>query len=229
MTTIITVNHGTKRFIELCIKAVHLYTVGPFKHVIIDNGSDRDVIRMLEGFAKKKWIELIQRRLPKSSAGHALSLDWILKARTFDLVCLLDSDAHPCSSDWLNVLLKKMGGYSAVGCCHFRDANLLHPSTMIFKHSDYKDLKYPSFRITRTGFGFMDTGMIVCRKFVDNGRKLLPINREEMSKYTRHRWCGTRRELAHDVLDDQPVTLYDRETNAFFNHPSVWEAFKCVD
>jgi hypothetical protein len=227
---IITVSHDAKNFVELCIKAVHHYTKGEHLHLVIDNGSQLDALKLLRGFANKKWIQLIERKLSKNASGHALSLDWILKNYyNFGdkFVCLMDSDAHPSSHGWDVELLKRMEGHSAIGCVHFRDDKLLHPSTMIFKHAEYKRIGCPSFRIIKNQDGFMDTGMIVCKEMIKQGLKLLPMSREEMAQFVRHRWCATRRELVTgDKLDDQPTAKYDEETMAFLAHPSAREALQ---
>jgi cellulose synthase/poly-beta-1,6-N-acetylglucosamine synthase-like glycosyltransferase len=173
--TIITVNHDTKEFIDLCIKGVHRFTIGPYKHLIIDNGSKLDVIRMLGDYVKAGWISLIQRYVMKNAAGHAFSLDWILQHEPSELICLLDSDACPIKENWLQIMLDQMSAENAdaIGCSHFRDETLLHPSTMLFRYKAYAAVGKPSFRI-QGGSPFIDTGMVFCQKMKDAGMKMIP-------------------------------------------------------
>ena len=225
---IITVNHDAKRFIELCIKAVHLRTKLPYKHIIIDNGSKPDTINLLRTFSNKKWITLHERHIAKVASGHANSLDWILQNTKFDTVCLLDSDAYPVCNNWLNIMIDKMNKEKAnvIGCSHFRDESLIHPSCMVFKYEAYLKARKPSFAINKSG-KFNDTGMIVCQKIKDNGYKLVPINRlTEMQKLVMHRWCATRLETAKDNLDGRPKSEWLKETQEWFNNQLVRESLE---
>ena len=226
--TVLTVNHDAKRFIDLCIRAVHLRTHSVYEHVVIDNGSQPDVVDMLESFAAKKWITLIKRKLHKGARGHADSLNWILPTLKSEWICLLDSDAHPVMHNWLVVLDDKRlaAGADACGFAHFRDESLLHPSCMLFRLADYLRIGRPSFSIYKDRI-FWDTGMKVCQVMKDHGLKLLPLNRFDQS-LTRHRWCGTRIEnVRGDRLDGlHTKAAYDRETDKWFADPSAQEALK---
>ena len=225
MITIITVNHDTKDFIDLCIKGVHRFTTGQYRHLIIDNGSKLDVIRMLKGYEKLGWISLIQRSIMKNAAGHANSLDWFLRNQPSELVCLLDSDAVPVKENWLQILLDQMNaaGADAIGCSHFRDESLLHPSTMLFKYSAYAAAGKPSFAILG-GNPFIDTAMVVCKKMRDHGSKLLSIDRlTKMKELVYHKWKVTRFENAKFDIDGTPKAIYQREINEYLNQPMIKE------
>ncbi|MDP1713061.1 MAG: glycosyltransferase [Candidatus Nanopelagicaceae bacterium] len=223
--TIVTVNHDAKRFIELCVKAVHLRTKQPYRHVVIDNGSSLGVIHMLQQFGTKQLIQLLQRNVTKHAAGHAQSLDWFLhKPGTSGLICLLDSDAYPIVDDWLGILMKKLDGYGAVGCAHFRDESLLHPCCMLFRHEVWSSAGRPSFNIKKIGGKFMDTGMQVCKEMLKVA-KLNPIERTtEIGKLVRHFWCGTRIEAAlGDKLDGRPKAEWFKDVQKWFDDPRVKE------
>lgn len=226
-TTIITVNHDAIKFIELCIKSVHLFTRLPYTHVVIDNGSKKSVLSMLRKYEAYGWIRLIERSIPKTSAGHADSLDWFLHNNTdLEYVCLLDSDAYPAVVGWLQRLHNQMDAVDATGFPHFRDPSLIHPSCMLYKYSAYCTAGRPSFRIMRESpTVFNDTGMLVCKKMRDQGCIVRPMPR--INKYVKHRWCGTRIEVAGgDCLDEIPKSQFFRDTRRWFNDPEVIEILK---
>ena len=219
MITVITVNHDAHRFIELCVKAVHMHTKIPYQHMIIDNGSNPATIQMLTEFHNKGWIRLIRRNMPKMAASHAASLNWILFTPPSDLVCLLDSDAYPIRDDWLNYLIETMNTNhaDATGFAHFRDESLLHPSCMLFKYAAYQTSGKPSFSIVKRSDGLRQ-----------NGHKLIPISKEKLSEYVKHRWMATRFENAKgDKIDDIPKEVYRKETEEWFNDPIAQEILKC--
>lgn len=226
MITIITVNHDTPRFIELCIKAVHLRTRLPYKHLVLDNGSSQPTLTMLRKFKDRGWIELVQRRTNKCSRGHAEALDWVLSKRRFDLVCLLDSDAYPVDVGWLNNLYDQLQAQkaTAIGFPHFRDGSLLHPACMLFRFGDFVAAGRPSFHIQGTlKTKFWDTGMIVCREMRRRG-KLVPYG--GLGKLVKHRWCATRAELAGGRIDDTPIDKFRRASRNWFMEPCAVEALK---
>ena len=179
---------------------------------------------MLQKFANAGWITLIEHRLKKSAAGHATSLNWILKSWSgTNSICLLDSDAYPIKPGWLDFLLAQQPG--AIGCEHFRDTSLLHPCCMLFNYDDYQKANKPSFSIINEGEIFYDTAMIVGRELQKFGVKLQPLSREKLGEYVLHRWCGTRRENATgSYIDNTPKTDYDTETHVFLTTNTAKEA-----
>lgn len=224
--TIITVVHDAYRFTDLCTRAVHKRTPEDHEHIIIDNGSDPTCLAMLDDRASKGWITLHKRKQYKNSGGHAQSLEWFLyeKREASPLICLLDSDAYPVKEGWLTELYTRMKNENAdaVGCVHFRNDKLLHPSCMLFHREHLFIAGRPTFRIKKAKKKFYDTAMIACEALINKGFKLLPISREEMEDIVRHRWCGTRVENAKgQFLDDQSLEDYNRETALWFEHPST--------
>ena len=226
MTDIITVVHDARKFAELCIKAVHLRTSG-FRHIVIDNGSAQDTLKLLDQFAHAKLITLVRRSMPTSRFRYANSLDWILSNwNGSDQICLLDSDAYPVCAGWLEFLGQRVG--MATGCEHFRDKTLLHPSCMAFSYCDYVKAGRPSFKITgRLENNFRDTAMNVCIEMRRKGVELVPHSREVLSVYVRHRWCATRREIAVGPrIDDVSKTDYDIESSRFLSTEEAKEALE---
>lgn len=231
-TMIITVNHDAHRFIELCIKGVHLRTKDPYEHLIIDNGSQPITIQMLESFSKKHWIKLIRRNISKKASGHADSLNWILKTQIAEYICLLDSDAYPIRDDWFSFLMNTLNynNADAVGFPHFRDESLLHPACMLFKYQAFAECGRPTFYIRNSSGKFWDTAMIMGHKLKESGKKLVPIKNNILSEYVAHRWCGTRIENEHrPTLDGViPKDQFHRETEEWFKHNSAIEAIEHI-
>jgi len=225
--TIVTVVHDAFKFAELCVKATHRRTPEQHKHVIIDNGSGTSTLTMLRRYKNSNAIDLWERRLPKNASGHARSLNWYLYTLKPDteLVCLLDSDAYPVKSGWLTELYQHMEEQEAdaTGFPHFRDNTLLHPACMLFKMSAINHAGNPDWRISKRPDKFHDTGMIACTKMREYGAKLLPLSEEVMNGLVRHRWCGTRIEIAKNgVLDGHmPRDEYDQISSEWFSDESA--------
>lgn len=223
-TTIVVVTHDARRFIELCIKGIHLNTKGPYHFIVIDNGSEPRTIKLLSDYSSRGWFTLICRNIPKRSSSHAASLDWFFKNHKVEkFVCLLDSDSCPVMEDWLGKLHILLKDYDAIGCVHFRDEKLLHPSCMLFNYSSFLKAGSPSFAINGSLNGvFNDTGMTVCKRMISTGSRLLPLSREEMGKYVKHRWCGTRVEIAPgSKIDDYTKERFEKDTNTWFSDPNI--------
>ena len=225
---IITVNHDTPRFVELCIRAVHLRTKRPYRHIIIDNGSKHKTIKILDKFKRQGWIELYKRQIPKVSRSHAASLDWLLQLRVFGLVCLLDSDAYPVCEGWLGSLKQTLNvkNLSAIGYAHFRNEKLLHPSMMLFRYNHYMRCGRPSFAMNgNIRDNFNDTGMAVCKKLLQRGYKIKAINPNKANKLVRHRWSGTRFDIAiGNKINTIPKAEFRRRTRKWFSEKSAREA-----
>ena len=232
MVHIVTVHYNTPRFIELCIKAVHLYATVPYEHVVIDTGSRAKSLAVLKRY--HKWVTLIRRREREGPGAHARSIDWFLNGRrNLNMVCLLDSDAFPTQKGWLKTLLGRIhAGADATGFAHFRNKVLLHPACMLFKHSAYVKSGRPSFRIVGLGKSIEDTGMVVCEEMKKHGFKLDPINmdgpayrkRGFSGRMIEHRWCATRitRVPKNGKLDGKiPRENFERNSDSWFKHPAV--------
>jgi len=172
-------------------------------------------------------IELWERKLPKNSSGHARSLNWYLYQNKPDteLICLLDSDAYPVEEGWLTKLYQNMVDQEAdaTGFPHFRDESLLHPACMLFKYSALTHAGNPDWRISKRSDKFHDTGMIACDKMREYGAKLAPIPKETMEGIVRHRWCGTRIEIARNGILDGHLSKadYDKESDEWFSEESA--------
>lgn len=227
MLEIVTVNHDTPKFIELCIKGVKLRTKTPYRHIIIDNGSKKQTMEMLNSFAKNNIIKLIRRNMPRNSSSHANSLDWYLHNHNPSRVCFLDSDAFPIVDDWTNII-NNMVTADISGPSHFRDESIIHVSTMFFDYSVWKNSKKPSFKIM-SGKNFMDTGMAFCYEAIKHGFSVKSINRDKFQSIVRHRWCGTRvqnlkRNQKLDGIYSQKE--YYKVTQDWLSHPAVEETLK---
>ena len=217
MVKIVTVTHDAPRFINLCVRGVHHFTnPGSYRHVVIDNGSSPKTIGMLRKFHKDGWIDLRERSVPKNAKGHADSLDWFLQSvPSGEAICLLDSDAYPTCHGWLEELVKLLEGVSGVGYAHFRDNRLLHPACMLFRACDFITAGRPSCKIFKRPQGLCDTAMLVSEKLLEKGFKLRPLAAHEMP-WVKHRWCGTRVEIARGTIEKQPVAAFNASSDRWF-------------
>jgi len=228
MHTIITVNHGTPKFIELCVKAVRLRTQKPYRHVVIDNGSKRPIIQMLKQFQQDGWIQLIEQKNRKSATSHAKALDWFMTNSREQNLIFMDSDAYPVVEGWLGKIMNNSQA-AIIGPAHFRDESIVHVSTMIFERNTWSSSGSPSFRINNRRKIFIDTGMQFCYDAREKGFKIGAFPQEQFGKWVAHRWCGTRIEsLPKGKSLDGVYTQEqcDRATQAFLGSPSAVEVFK---
>lgn len=219
--TIVTVHHDTPRYIDLCIRAVKLFSTGDYKHVVVDNGSSLATVACLEQFARQGWITLYKRLVPKLSGLHGGSIDWFLQTnRNHDLICLLDSDAHPTRPDWLDFLRTNLGEAAATGFAHFRDEQLIHPACMLFRYSAFVAAGRPSFRLR--SHPLIDTAIVVCQAMRAAHQQLKPIPAPVLTEYVRHRWCATRvNSVPGTHIDDISKEMYFRESEDWFNQAIV--------
>lgn len=221
--SIITVNHDSPKFIDLCIRGVKLHTKCDYEHIVIDNGSQNLTLSILENFAKEGIITLYKRKLPKRSSSHALSLDWYLNKHQYsNTIVLLDSDAVPITDNWIQKI-RAMNQAHITGVAHFRDQNLIHPSCMMFPYDVYKNSKYPSFKISKIPY-FMDTGMKACINMKTTGYSISSISQHVMDNIVKHRWCGTRIECVQPgkKLDNiYSIDEYNNSSDEWFNHPEI--------
>lgn len=228
MHTIVTVNHGTPKFIELCVKAIKLRTKLPYRHVVIDNGSHRSVIKMLKQFHQDGWIQLIQQKNPRSATSHAKALDWFMAASKEKNLVFMDSDAYPVVDGWLGKVLNRSQA-DIIGPAHFRDESIVHVSTMIFERRVWNAAGCPSFRINNRGKVFIDTGMQFCYDARAKGFSIGAFSQQQFGEWVAHRWCGTR--IANLSKGQRLDGVYTQEhcsqaTQAFLSSPAAIEALK---
>jgi hypothetical protein len=229
--SILIVSHNTRRFTELCVKgAVKLSTAS--RVYVIDNGSSDGSLDFLARAASSGRLALLTRIAPRSAASHGSAIDmFIRKGITTDWLLLLDSDCLPMTHGFDRKLMEMASGYSVFGTQHFRDATLVHPSTMLIARDVIESpAGKVSFILKNRGGVITDTGMAFCSSVKSAGFRVLTISREAMSSFVKHRWCATRAEAARLAgnrnIDDKSLADFDKETESWLSDPMAQEVAK---
>jgi len=223
--TILVVNYNTPKFIELCLKSIHVNSITPHRVIVIDNGSTDGSLPYLKSLARSQRIHLVSRRTTLSASEHGRAFDQVLYKSGLiktPLVCTIDSDAYVAKRGWLQELDRQRKGHFAVGYEHFRDAHLLHPACMLIDYRELLSIGRPSFALTKKNGQFFDTGIVVSQTALRHGKKL--VGGRGLEALVPHRWCGTRIQRAgkDGVLDGHITpTAFAAENRKWFAKQDV--------
>jgi len=154
--TIVTVNWNTLHFLETLVDAVHARTTTRHHLIVIDNAStdgSREFLR------SRPDIESV---LLPVNIGHGRALDiGCARART-PHIALLDVDAFPITSDWLDRSFNQLDSGFKVSGAHL-SRNFIHPCFLVFRRDLLRNIGVGFAPIGRTSAGsdfglFLDVG-----------------------------------------------------------------------
>lgn len=175
--TVITVNWNTLPFLKVLIATVSARSPANTRLIVIDNAS-KDGSR--EFLLSQPDIETV---LLPVNIGHGRALDiGCARART-STIALLDVDAFPITSDWLDRPLAELEVGKVLSGAHFQ-RNFIHPSFLVFRRDLLRHIQVGFSPIGRTSterhFGlFMDVGeafsQAVAVKFGTSSLDKIPI------------------------------------------------------
>lgn len=115
-----------------------------------------------------------ERLFTKQGHDHAHVLNLALKEAQGKFICVMDSDCHPISSDWLNkceALLQIFNAIAAVDYYQYRNNSTLltHPCFLLF---DREAINFPLFFDEGLFEGNMDTGRLIGKQIEQAGRSV---------------------------------------------------------
>lgn len=119
--TVIIVNWNTKDVVADVIRAVRALSPDDVRLLVVDNGStdgSADYLRQVDG---------IETMLLRSNAGHGVALDLAVCAVRTKVAVVLDSDAIPLASDWLDPIVKPVITGQVILAGSRSRRNFVHP------------------------------------------------------------------------------------------------------
>jgi glycosyl transferase family 2 len=143
--SIVTVNFDSYFFIRLLVEKLRQFTVGrDYEIVVVDRGSrdgSRDWLRRQNDvrlLTRRPWLSRRHRHGEAAEAG--------IRAAKHERIVLLDSDAHPVSSDWLENSVDRLDLRHRLAGAVFRSPHTgnphgwyIHPHFMAFFRADLGD------------------------------------------------------------------------------------------
>ena len=175
--TVITVNWNTLPYLKVLVETVRARSPANTRLIVIDNAS-KDGTR--EFLHSQPDIEAV---LLPVNIGHGRALDiGCARART-STIALLDVDAFPISSDWLDRPLAELEVGKVLSGAHFQ-RNFIHPCFLVFRRELLRHIQVGFSPVGRTSAGrhfglFMDVGeafsQAVAVKFGTSSLDKIPI------------------------------------------------------
>ena len=209
--SIVTVSYDTLFFVRLLVEKVR-ETIGPrpYELIVVDRGS-RDGTR--EWLAQQPDVRALNAKPQRRGHGHGEAAEFGAKKTRYDHVVLLDSDAHPMESTWLELTVDKLTAHHRLAGGIFRGMHksnrhgwYIHPHFMAFHKADLgRDI-----RLRKTRGRDLDTGEAATIHLLDAGLGVIGYPIEFCARFdvghphfptvtagVFHAWYGTR--LRKDV------------------------------
>lgn len=142
--SIVTVTHGSFFFVRLLVEKVRQHIGSrPYEILAVDRGS-RDGTR--EWLAAQPDVRLFRKPQWTKRHSHGEAAEFGASKARYDIVVLLDSDAHPLDDTWLEHTADRLNAHDRLAGAEFRDwhrANphgwFIHPFYMVFYKCDLGD------------------------------------------------------------------------------------------
>jgi glycosyltransferase involved in cell wall biosynthesis len=204
--TIVTVSYDTFFFVRLLVERVR-QTAGSRRYeiVVVDRGS---------GDGTREWlsfqpdVQLIKTRANRRGHGHGEAAELGVTKAQFDHIVLLDSDAHPVESSWLELTVDRLDEDHRLAGAAFRGMHkcnphgwYVHPHFMAFYKADVGN----TFTLRKVRGTDLDTGEAATVRLLDAGRPVIGYPLELCQQFAVghphfptvsagvfHAWYGTR-------------------------------------
>jgi len=204
--SIVTVSHDTRFFVRLLVEKVREF-IGPrqYEIVVVDRGS-RD--GTLEWLHAQGDIRVLKVKKNRRGHGHGEAAEVGAAYARHDYIVLLDSDAHPVASNWLELTVDRLDGQHRLAGPVFHGLHkanphgwYIHPHFMAFQRADLKhhitlrkirgtDLdtgEAATLKVLSAGFAVVGYPIELCESF-DVGHPHFPTQAAGVF----HAWYGTR-------------------------------------
>jgi glycosyltransferase involved in cell wall biosynthesis len=204
--SIVTVSYDTFFFVRLLVEKVRKLT-GPrsYELIVVDRGS-RDGTR--EWLEMQPDVRLLTARANRRGHGHGEAAEFGAASARYDQVVLLDSDAHPIESSWLELTVDRLDEHYRLAGAVFHGMHksnphgwYIHPHFMAFHKADLggnvtlrkvpgQDLdtgEAATVRLLDAGLGVIGYPLEFCERFAV-GHPHFPT----VSAGVFHAWYGTR-------------------------------------
>jgi glycosyltransferase involved in cell wall biosynthesis len=204
--SIVTVSYDTFFFVRLLVEKVREF-LGPrsYELIVVDRGS-RDGTR--EWLSAQPDVRVVAAKPNRRGHGHGQAAELGVRQAHYDHIVLLDSDAHPIESKWLELTVDRLDEHHrlAGGIFHgMHKANrhgwYIHPHFMAFHKADLggnillqkvpgQDLdtgEASTIRLLDAGLGVLGYPLEFCAQF-GVGHPHFPT----VTAGVFHAWYGTR-------------------------------------
>jgi len=131
--TVLTVNWNSLAFLQGMLDAIRAVSPMDTEILVVDNGSSDGSVRFLQG---RDDVRLL--RLPVN-LGHGVALDIGVAAIDTEYVAVLDVDAFPVSSGWLDESIAALDSGAQVAGAHMH-RNFVHPCFFVARTKVLHDL-----------------------------------------------------------------------------------------
>ena len=110
MISIITINYNDSKFKVPMIYALNKLTKNKFNFIIVDNGSDKENLKILSNLNDKyKFLNVIYRKQSiRGSYAHGEALNFAINRVKDKYTCVFDGDAIPLLKNWDELLIKNI-------------------------------------------------------------------------------------------------------------------------
>ncbi|MEK9771369.1 MAG: glycosyltransferase [Nitrosomonadales bacterium] len=214
IATILIPNYKTAELTKICLRLIRKFTdLAKVEVIVIDNNSNDESTKYLESV---KWIKLIKRKTIPNEGGvlsHGRALDLGLKKVSTDYVISFHTDTFVHNDAWLEYLLSSFTHpkIAGVGSWKLEQKNFLQKlgkNTELLlkklfggKNNPFRyDKNYHYLRshcaIYRTKYikkiktffsdGNQTAGLIMHRKLINAGYKMIFLESNELMKYIHH-------------------------------------------
>lgn len=172
--SIVTVSHDTFFFVRLLVEKVREFVgARPYEIIVVDRAS-RDGTR--EWLMQQPDVRLLTARANRRGHGHGEAAEFGARQAVYEQVVLLDSDAHPIESNWLELTADRLDAQHRLAGGIFRDQHpgnphgwYLHPHFIAFHKEDLGG--NVSFRKARGSK--LDTGELATVRLLEAGLQVI--------------------------------------------------------
>jgi glycosyltransferase involved in cell wall biosynthesis len=204
--SIVTVSYDTFFFVRLLVEKVR-EMIGPrsYEVIVVDRGS-RDGTR--EWLAAQPDVRLLTAKPNRRGHGHGEAAESGAEDARFDHIVLLDSDAHPVESNWLELTVDRLDGHNRLAGAIFRGMHrsnphgwYIHPHFMAFHKADLGS----DITLRKVRGRDLDTGEAATVRLLDGGLGVIGYPLEFCERFAVghphfptvgagvfHAWYGTR-------------------------------------
>ena len=204
--TVVTVSYDTFFFVRLLVEKVR-EMIGPrtYEIVVVDRGS-RD--GTLEWLKQQSDIKVVRSKSGRRGHGHGEAADLGARNARYQYIVLLDSDAHPIESSWLELTVDRLDAHNRLAGPVFHGMHksnphgwYVHPHFMAFHREDLgREITLQKIRGTD-----LDTGEVATIRLLDAGAGVIGYPLERCERFAVghphfptvaagvfHAWYGTR-------------------------------------
>jgi len=224
--SIVTVSYDTFFFVRLLVEKVREF-LGPrsYELIVVDRGS-RDGTR--EWLSAQPDVRVVPAKPNRRGHGHGQAAELGVRQAHYDHIVLLDSDAHPIESKWLELTVDRLDEHHrlAGGIFHgLHRANphgwYIHPHFMAFLKEDVGgqitlrkirglDLdtgEASTIRLLDAGLGVLGYPLEFCERFAV-GHPHFPT----VTAGVFHAWYGTRLDKETEAVARETKSALTRAT-----------------